>query len=115
MILYRNNDSNFLGLNGNTYVTEEATFDNGSLVPSRACYCPNEACHPSGVLDISGCRFGAPAYISLPHFYKADDTYANAVNGMEPREDEYNFKITLEPVSNFRYKTIIYNNRKENN
>ncbi|XP_012253552.2 protein croquemort-like isoform X2 [Athalia rosae] len=96
--LTRVNDSFFSGLRGATFVTDSRTFDNGSIVPSRACYCSkSDECQPSGLLDVSQCRFGAPAFIGLPHFYLADDSYANAISGMNPKQEEYNFEMTLEP------------------
>ncbi|XP_046415486.1 protein croquemort-like isoform X2 [Neodiprion fabricii] len=99
LVLSRANDTEILNVEGHRYITDRATFDNGSTVPSRACYCVKEPCQPSGMLDVSECRFGAPAYVSLPHFYQADDYYANAITGMEPREGKYNFEMVLEPTT----------------
>lgn len=62
------------------------------------CYCSGD-CIPYGLLNASACRYGAPAFVSLPHFYKADPIYRDAIQGMNPDADKHNFYITLEPVS----------------
>lgn len=75
--------------------------DNGDNVKSRKCYCMNEKCQPSGVLDVSRCKYGAPAFISLPHFYLADDSYGEAVKGLKPSEEKHESFVIIEPVSIF--------------
>lgn len=72
--------------------------DNGDNVASRRCYCPNRDCGPSGTLNISNCKFGAPAFVSMPHFYLADSSYRNAITGMKPNRDEHELSIVIEPV-----------------
>ncbi|KAI4463518.1 scavenger receptor class b type-1 sr-b1 [Holotrichia oblita] len=42
-------------------------------------------------------RFGAPAFVSYPHFYLADRYYTDPIVGMEPNPDKHEFFITLEP------------------
>lgn len=61
------------------------------------CYC-NGKCTPTGLLNISSCRYGAPVFVSLPHFYKADPMLLDQVTGMNPTDD-YDFSITLEPAT----------------
>lgn len=98
MTISRTNDSTFLGVTGHTFVATEATFDNGTNVASRACYCSEEFCPPSGLLDVSECKFNAPAYVGLPHFHLADPSYAEAVTGLDPPSENDSFQLTLEPV-----------------
>ncbi|KAK2581278.1 hypothetical protein KPH14_008068 [Odynerus spinipes] len=62
------------------------------------CYCNGE-CTPTGLINITSCRYGAPAFVSLPHFYKADPTLREQVVGMNPNEEDHNFYITLEPTT----------------
>jgi hypothetical protein len=73
--------------------------DNGDIVPSRRCYCPNGDCGPSGTLNISSCKFGAPAFISMPHFYLADPSYRNAITGMSPDKKKHELSLVIEPVN----------------
>lgn len=73
-------------------------FDNGENVLSRRCYCPNGNCGPSGALNISSCRYGAPAFVSMPHFYLADASYRDAITGMSPDKEKHQISMTIEPV-----------------
>lgn len=73
--------------------------DNGSLVKENECYCDEDFCPPSGVFDLSKCRFGAPVFMSFPHFYNADPFYSNSMNGMNPDKENHRYYIALEPVS----------------
>lgn len=42
-------------------------------------------------------RFGAPAYMSFPHFYLADPIYTQAVDGMHPDPEKHATRLALEP------------------
>nr|CAD7264916.1 unnamed protein product [Timema shepardi] len=84
------------GILGYRYSGGPDIVDNGTLDPTNECFCGGE-CVPSGVLNVSSCRFGAPAFISYPHFYQADQVYLDQVEGMEPDEEKHRFYVTLEP------------------
>lgn len=89
--------------NSSTNVKEDAeknqlNDDDPDIVNMGQCYCNGE-CTPSGLINITSCRFGAPVFISLPHFYKADPILLNQVEGLSPNEKDHSFTITLEPVS----------------
>lgn len=107
LILFRSlnltydNMTTFQGLMGRRYVGDNKMLDNGTNVPSRKCYCADGNCEPSGVLNISSCKFGAPAFVSMPHFYLADPSYANMIVGMKPEKKKHDLSIVIEPVSNF--------------
>lgn len=75
--------------------------DNGELDPANTCFCGGAGgdCVPGGVANVSACRYGAPAFVSFPHFYLADPSYRAAVSGMRPDADKHSFYIALEPVS----------------
>ncbi|XP_014244542.1 protein croquemort-like isoform X2 [Cimex lectularius] len=84
------------GIKGYKYTGDEYTFDNGTLDPSNECFCEGE-CIPSGVLNVTKCRYGAPGYVSFPHFFLADESYINAVEGLKPDPEKHTLYITLEP------------------
>ncbi|XP_076239555.1 protein croquemort isoform X2 [Calliopsis andreniformis] len=84
------------GISGIKYVSDYRTLDNGENVPSRKCYCQDE-CIPSGALNISLCKWGAPAFISFPHFYLADKSYTENIDGMHPDKEKHELSISLEP------------------
>ncbi|KAJ2950288.1 hypothetical protein O0L34_g11653 [Tuta absoluta] len=100
--LTRTNDSvEVLGIKGVQFAANESIFDNGWRYPERACFCDevrDENCVPSGAMNISICRYGAPAFISLPHFLYSDPYYPSKLEGLEPNED-LNFKLALEMVT----------------
>lgn len=85
------------GLRGARYISDDTIFDDGTKVSSRKCYCVGE-CIPSGALNISLCKWGAPAFISLPHFYLADRSYRENIKGMEPNKKKHELSISIEPV-----------------
>ncbi|XP_033336946.2 protein croquemort [Megalopta genalis] len=83
-------------LPGVTYISDDTIFDNGTKVPLRKCYYQGESI-PSGAMNISSCKWGAPAFISLPHFYLADPIYREHIGGMNPQKGKHQLSISLEP------------------
>lgn len=98
LTLVKSGTGSFQGISGNVFTSSKDMFDNGTNVPSRKCYCINSECQPSGTLNISTCRYGAPAFISLPHFYLSDESYRSAVSGMKPNKDAHEFRILIDQV-----------------
>ncbi|CAL7934544.1 unnamed protein product [Xylocopa violacea] len=91
------NTTVYEGLTGVRYISDKTILDNGTMVPSRVCYCTNQECIPSGALNISSCKWGTPAFISLPHFYLADPSYRDKIEGMEPSKEKHELQISIEP------------------
>ena len=71
--------------------------DDSTFINEDYCYCSGE-CSPHGLINITACRYGAPGFISLPHFNKADPVLVNQVNGLNPDNSKHSFDIILEPV-----------------
>lgn len=90
------NTTVYEGLTGVRYISDDTIFDNGTKVPSRRCYCDGD-CIPSGALNISSCKWGAPAFLSLPHFYLADPSYIENIDGMKPNKEKHELSIAIEP------------------
>lgn len=86
------------GINGYKYAGGPRTVDNGTLFPETACFNSGEIV-PSGVLNISACRFGTPVFMSFPHFYGADEFYLNQVEGLNPDKSKHQFYMTMEPTT----------------
>nr|AEE63071.1 unknown [Dendroctonus ponderosae] len=91
------------GVLGYKYVAGDRLLDNGTKVPDNKCFC-NDDCMPYGVLDVSACRYGTPAFVSLPHFFKADPYYGSIIDGMAPREDLHDFYMIFEPKTGMPLK-----------
>ncbi|PNF42501.1 hypothetical protein B7P43_G08759 [Cryptotermes secundus] len=84
------------GIPAYRYEASQALIDNGTVDSTNHCNCRGE-CLPLGVFNISACRYGIPAFISYPHFYKADKHYLRQLKGLEPVPKRHRFYITLEP------------------
>ena len=91
-------DTEVLGIPGYTYVGSRSVLDNGTSDPKSWCNCAG-VCAPQGVLNVSACRFGAPGFLSYPHFLDADPYFREKVNGMNPDRKRHQVYVTLEPVS----------------
>lgn len=72
----------------------------GTDNPDNKCYC-QENCQevPSGLLNVSSCWYGVPVFVSYPHFYNADPSYVDAVEGIKPDKDRHEMVIILEPTT----------------
>lgn len=75
-------------------------FDNGTNVEANKCRCEGVECQPSGTLNVSSCKYGAPAFVSLPHFYLADESYRQNITGMKLNKEDHQFSLILESVNN---------------
>ncbi|XP_001604561.2 protein croquemort isoform X2 [Nasonia vitripennis] len=89
----------WMGLTGSKFVSDEDMFDNGTNVEANKCRCEGVECQPSGTLNVSSCKYGAPAFVSLPHFYLADESYRQNITGMKPNKEDHEFLLILEPSS----------------
>ncbi|XP_060765401.1 scavenger receptor class B member 1 isoform X4 [Neoarius graeffei] len=76
------------------FVAPKTLFANGSDYPPNEGFCP---CRQSGLLDVSTCRNNAPVFISHPHFYNADPTLLQTVNGLSPNEHDHGLFIDIHP------------------
>ncbi|CAG9862241.1 unnamed protein product [Phyllotreta striolata] len=83
---------------GYKFIAGEKFLDNGTKIPENKCFCDGD-CMPSGALNVSNCRHGSPAFVSLPHFYKADPYYLDLVDGLNPQEDLHQFYMVFEPTT----------------
>lgn len=57
------------GTSGKRYVIDSMFFANSSVNHNNWCF-ENGAQLPSGLYNASSCRFGAPIFMSQPHFYQ---------------------------------------------
>jgi len=70
--------------------------------PDNECYCREGfPCMKTGVLHMGPCKVsdalpgGAPMALSYPHFYQADESYLNAVEGLKPVKENHQFYLDL--------------------
>ncbi|XP_029158687.1 scavenger receptor class B member 1 isoform X2 [Nylanderia fulva] len=85
------------GIKADLYTPPDLVFGQPNETFENECFCSDgmDTCPPQGLQDISPCQYSAPVYISFPHFYKADPTLLNAVDGLKPvaKLHETYFKI----------------------
>jgi hypothetical protein len=91
------------GIESYVYTGGRHLLDNGDLYPDNKCFCSNKpredpCALPTGVANVSLCRYGAPAFVSYPHFYLSDPSYMELID-MPNATDSDMFSLTLEPVS----------------
>lgn len=84
------------GINGYKYSGGKKSVDNGNKYPETKCFSVGETV-PSGVMNVSACRYGTPVFMSFPHYYGADPFYLNQVEGLHPSKEKHQFYFTLEP------------------
>lgn len=87
------------GINSYEYVADHSFFANGTENPANACFQPDDVPLRSGVYNVSMCRFGAPVFVSQPHFYQADPYYGSLVEGLKPNEELHSTYFRVEPRS----------------
>lgn len=96
--LYYTDELNVNGLTTYKYSATERSVDNGTKYKEYKCFSRGESV-ASGLMNVSACCYGAPGFLSLPHFYGADPTYLNYVDGMKPSKNDHEFYIVLEPIT----------------
>ncbi|VVD03335.1 unnamed protein product [Leptidea sinapis] len=98
MTLTANGTVSHMGLEGKQFIANDSLFDNGHKYPEMACYCDeprDNNCPPAGAFNVSACRFGAPAFVTRPHFLGLEPYYPNKIRGLNPTEN-HNFKMAIE-------------------
>ncbi|XP_023177279.2 uncharacterized protein LOC111603776 [Drosophila hydei] len=71
--------------------------DNGTMYPDTRCLCVDDKCYPAGVINTKHCSFNTSIFMSYPHFYLADPSYLEAVDGLQPEKEKHEFFMALEP------------------
>lgn len=88
------------GITGYRFVPPSSVFANLTVNPDNAGFCvPAGNCLGSGLLNVSVCKEGAPIIMSSPHFYQADEKFAQDVFGMTPNKEEHQTTIDINPLT----------------
>ncbi|XP_041972805.1 sensory neuron membrane protein 2-like [Aricia agestis] len=83
------------------YEIDESALASKSANPNNKCFCRrnwsanHDGCLLMGVLNIEPCK-GAPAIVSLPHFYLASEELLEYVNGISPSREKHNSYVYIE-------------------
>merc|ERR1712110_49221 len=75
-------------------------FANRTVNPSNACFDGGRE-WPSGVFNMSACRFKAPVFLSQPHFYQADPSYLGQFSegSVSPDAEKHSSYFIIDPTS----------------
>ncbi|NP_001080106.1 scavenger receptor class B member 2 L homeolog [Xenopus laevis] len=77
-----------------------SVFANVSVNPQNEGFCvPAGNCLPSGLLNVSNCKQGAPIILSSPHFYQADENVINSIRGIKPIKEHHMTFLDLSPLT----------------
>lgn len=88
------------GIKSYEFVADKSFFANGTENPLNSCYEPVGEQLRSGVYNTSLCRYGAPVFISQPHFLNADPYYLSLVqSGLSPDPTLHGTSFKVEPLS----------------
>lgn len=88
------------GIPGYRFVPPSEVFANMTVNPANTGFCvPAGNCLGSGVLNVSGCKQGAPIIMSSPHFYQADEKFVDDVFGMRPKKEYHETTIDINPLT----------------
>ncbi|XP_051536921.1 lysosome membrane protein 2c [Myxocyprinus asiaticus] len=93
-------DVSVQGIPGFRFVPPSEVFANLTINPDNAGFCvPAGNCLGSGLLNVSACKEGAPIIMSSPHFYQADEKFVQDIFGMNPRKEEHETAIDINPLT----------------
>ncbi|KAF4077037.1 hypothetical protein AMELA_G00203520 [Ameiurus melas] len=81
------------------FVPPSKVFANSTINPDNAGFCAGGNCLSSGLLNVSVCKQGAPIIMSSPHFYQADEKFADDIFGMRPTKEEHETAIDINPLT----------------
>lgn len=85
-----------------TFSLDNKNFANSTDCPDNECYQNNV---PSGVQNVTQCKMKSPAFVSRPHFYKADPSYLQQFQyGMMPDPSKHDSSFWVEPESSIPVK-----------
>ncbi|XP_026317403.1 scavenger receptor class B member 1 isoform X2 [Hyposmocoma kahamanoa] len=74
------------GVEGYRFTPPENVFANDE---HNRCFCPaGPPCAPNGLFNVSLCQYDSPIMLSFPHFYLADESLREAVEGISPPDPE---------------------------
>lgn len=96
--LYFDKETEIGGVNVYKYAATEQSVDNGTEHNEHICFSSLDEDLPSGLMNVTACRYNSPIFLSFPHFYAADPYYLQFVDGLQPEKEKHEFHITVEPI-----------------
>ncbi|XP_017774425.1 PREDICTED: lysosome membrane protein 2-like [Nicrophorus vespilloides] len=97
--LIKENETFASGLIGNVYRFPKNGMDNGKYDSENSCYCRDNKCLRSGLLDVRECYYGFPIALSYPHFLDSDQSIIDEVDGYVPDRQKHETYFVIQPKS----------------
>lgn len=81
----------FDGIPAWRYKAPDDVFAHPRVNPDNHCYChkPIDECPKSGLFNSSICAYGAPIYLSFPHFFTGDESLHDRISGLKPDPEKH--------------------------
>lgn len=89
---------NILGINTDLYILRRDAYGSVSN-GNNSCYDSYDYKAIDGLQNISPCQYGAPVYISNPHFYQSHPKLLADVEGLVPNKSLHESYFKIQPVS----------------
>lgn len=86
------------GLAADLFRLPNNSYGDAAHNPENKCYDSGEYEAVRGLQNISPCQYGAPVYISNPHFYDADPELLDSVEGLTPEREKHETYFKIQPV-----------------
>ncbi|XP_037930275.1 scavenger receptor class B member 1-like, partial [Teleopsis dalmanni] len=85
------------GIDADLFNLAEDSYGDSQNNPDNECFDTKDYAPVKGLQNISPCQFGAPVYISNPHFYAADTSLLDAVEGLKPNKSLHETFFKIQP------------------
>lgn len=86
------------GIDADLYELPENTYGDSQNNENNSCYDTHDYRAVKGLQNISPCQYGAPVYLSNPHFYQADPSLLAEVEGLKPNRTLHQTYFKIQPA-----------------
>ncbi|KAL5290122.1 SCRB3 family protein [Megaselia abdita] len=86
------------GIEVDLFELDKKAYGNSKDNKENECFDDYSFAPEVGIQNISPCHYGAPVYLSNPHFYQTDDIYLNSVEGLTPNKTIHKTYFKIQPV-----------------
>ncbi|XP_055842453.1 lysosome membrane protein 2 isoform X2 [Episyrphus balteatus] len=85
------------GIDADLYRLPENAYGDSVKNPENICFDADDYEPEKGLQNISPCQYGAPVYISNPHFYQSHPDFLESVEGLQPNQTEHETYFKIQP------------------
>ncbi|XP_055688318.1 lysosome membrane protein 2 [Lutzomyia longipalpis] len=85
------------GLDADLYTMPDDVYGDAKSNSNNSCFDTEDYAATRGLQNISPCQYGAPVYISHPHFMESDPTLLDSVDGLSPDKELHGSYFKIQP------------------